>query len=88
MEKAVTVTGQATQTVDPATPPTGQAYTRTTYNTYNNSNEQAVVLGNNVTMQDTVTATGQIVSDPASKVALNGDVTSTAGNRHRNYGTV
>ena len=79
MEKAVTVTGQATQTVDPATPPTGQAYTRTTYNTYNNSNEQAVVLGNNVTMQDTVTATGQIVSDPASKVALNGDVTSTAG---------
>ena len=79
MEKAVSVTGQATQTVDPATPPTGQAYTRTTYNTYNNSNEQAVVLGNNVTMQDTVTATGQIVSDPASKVALNGDVTSTAG---------
>ena len=79
MEKAVTVTGQAAQTVDPATPPTGQAYTKTTYNTYNNSNEQAVVLGNNVTMQDTVTATGQIVSDPASKVALNGDVTSTAG---------
>lgn len=38
-----------------------------------------MVLGNNVTMQDTVTATGQIVSDPASKVALNGDVTSTAG---------
>lgn len=30
-------------------------------------------------MQDTVTATGQIVSDPAAKVTLNGDVTSTAG---------
>lgn len=59
MEKAVTVTGQAVQTVDPATPPAGQAYTRTTYNTYNNSNERAVVLGNNVTMQDTVTATGR-----------------------------
>lgn len=79
MEQAVTVTGQAAHTVDPATPPSGQAYTRTTYDTYNNSNEQAVVLGNNVTMQSTVTATGQIVSDPAAKVTLNGDVTSTAG---------
>ncbi len=79
MEKAVTVTGQAAHTVDPSTPPAGQAYTRTTYDTYSNSNEQAVVLGNNVTMQDTVTATGQIVSDPAAKVTLNGDVTSTAG---------
>lgn len=79
MEKAVTVTGQAAHTVDPATPPAGQAYTRTTYDTYNDSNEQAVVLGNNVTMQDTVTATGQIVSDPDAKVTLNGDVTSTAG---------
>lgn len=79
MEKAVTVTGQAAHTVDPSTPPAGQAYTRTTYDTYNDSNEQAVVLGNNVTMQDAVTATGQIVSDPAAKVTLNGDVTSTAG---------
>lgn len=79
MEKAVTVNGQAARTVDPATAPAGQAYTRTTYNTYNNSNGQAVVLGNNVTMQDTVTATGQIVSDPAAKVTLNGDVTSRAG---------
>lgn len=79
MEQAVTVTGQAARTVDPATPPAGQAYTRTTYDTYSNSNEQAVVLGNNVTMQSTVTATGQIVSDPAAKVTLNGDVTSAAG---------
>lgn len=79
MEQAVTVTGQAAHTVDPATPPAGQAYTRTTYDTYSNSNEQAVVLGNNVTMQSTVTATGQIVSDPAAKVTLNGDVTSAAG---------
>lgn len=70
---------QATKTVDPQTPPAGQAYTRTTYSTYNDSNEQAVVLGNNVTMQSTVTATGQIVSDPESKITLNGDVTSTAG---------
>lgn len=79
MEQAVTVNGQAAHTVDPATPPAGQAYTRTTYDTYSTSNEQAVVLGNNVTMQDTVTATGQIVSDPTAKVTLNGDVTSTAG---------
>ncbi|MCC8148606.1 autotransporter domain-containing protein [Akkermansia sp.] len=79
MEKAITVNDQATKTVDPQTPPAGQAYTRTTYSTYNDSNEQAVVLGNNVTMQSTVTATGQIVSDPASKITLNGDVTSTAG---------
>lgn len=79
MEKAITVNDQATKTVDPQTPPAGQAYTRTTYSTYNDSNEQAVVLGNNVTMQSTVTATGQIVSDPESKITLNGDVTSTAG---------
>ena len=64
MEKAVTVTGQAAHTVDPSTPPAGQAYTRTTYDTYSNSNEQAVVLGNNVTMQDTVTARSSVIRRP------------------------
>lgn len=79
MEQAVTVNAQAETTVDLVVPPAGEPYTTTTPTNYENSNETAVVLGNNVTMESTVTATGQIVSDPASKVTLNGDVTSTAG---------
>lgn len=79
MEQAVTVNADPSTTVDNVTPPAGEAYTTTTPTNYENSNETAVVLGNNVTMESTVTATGQIVSDPASKVTLNGDVTSTAG---------
>lgn len=79
MQQAVTVNAQATTNVDIFVPTPGEAYTTTTPTNYENANETAVVLGNNVTMGSTVTATGQIVSDPASKVTLNGDVTSTAG---------
>lgn len=79
MQQAVTVNAQATTNVDIVIPTPGEAYTTTTPTNYENANETAVVLGNNVTMGSTVTATGQIVSDPASKVTLNGDVTSTAG---------
>lgn len=79
MEQAVTVNAERFTTVDVFVPTPGEPYTTTTPTNYENSNETAVVLGNNVTMGSTVTATGQIVSDPASKVTLNGDVTSTAG---------
>lgn len=78
MSKTITVNGSAASTVDPSIPPTGQAYTQTTTNTYKDANNQAMVLGNNVTLQDTVTTAGQIISDSASKITLNGDVTSSS----------
>ena len=79
IDQTVTVNGVATTTQDPATPPAGQAYTRTTTSSFKDSNEIAVQLGDNVSLQGAVTATGQITGDPDSKVTLNGDVTSNAG---------
>lgn len=79
IDQTITVEGVATTTQDPATPPTGQAYTKTTSSSYQDSNEVAVQLGDNVSLQGAVTATGQITSDPDSKITLNGDVTSNAG---------
>lgn len=79
MQNTVTVDADPSATISPETPPAGEAYTRTTTSSYGGASDQAVILGNNVTMQDAVTATGQIVSDPASKVVLNGDMTSVSG---------
>lgn len=79
IEQSVTVNATAVETKDPQTPPTGQAYTQNTSSSYKNANETAVVLGDNVALRSTVTATGQIVSDPDSLITLSGDVTSNSG---------
>lgn len=51
IDQTITVEGVATTTQDPATPPTGQAYTKTTSSSYQDSNEVAVQLGDNVSLQ-------------------------------------